>query len=228
MPSAGIRTHTPKALQLLGAAVLTAVVFAMAGSMAWWNAWAFLAFVAVLGWASARAIGKSPGLAEERRNAPSKASAWDLTVVRLLDLALPLMLVVGALDRRLGLLTRVPDTASVAAFAGMALATRVTYRAIVANPFFSSYVRIQVDRGHVVVAGGPYRVVRHPGYAGAALFNLLTPLALGSWMAAPVGACAALLLTYRTAREDAVLSTDLPGYAEYAAQVPKRLIPWLW
>jgi protein-S-isoprenylcysteine O-methyltransferase Ste14 len=37
--------------------------------------------------------------------------------------------------------------------------------AVVANPFFSEVVRIQTDRGHTVVSTGPYRFVRHPGYA---------------------------------------------------------------
>jgi protein-S-isoprenylcysteine O-methyltransferase Ste14 len=60
------------------------------------------------------------------------------------------------------------------------------------------------------------------------MFNLLVPLALGSWMAMPVGVCAALLLAYRTAKEDAILSTELPRYAVYAREVPSRLIPWVW
>ena len=89
-------------------------------------------------------------------------------------------------------------------------------------------MRIQEDRGHIVVSSGPYRVVRHPGYAGAVLFNLLAPPALGSWTAMIFGAGAAGLLIYRTAREDRVLTAELLGYAEYAKQVRRRLIPGLW
>jgi protein-S-isoprenylcysteine O-methyltransferase Ste14 len=149
-------------------------------------------------------------------------------VVRLLNLALPVMLVLAALNQRFTTLPLVPPAVSVAAFTGMIVAAAVTYRAIAVNPFFSSYIRVQEDRGHTVVAAGPYRFVRHPGYAGAVMFNLLVPMALGSWIAMPVGVCAALLLAYRTAKEDAILSRELPGYAEYAGEVPSRLIPWVW
>lgn len=38
--------------------------------------------------------------------------------------------------------------------------------AVVCNKYFSTVVRIQRERGHQVVTDGPYRYVRHPGYAG--------------------------------------------------------------
>jgi hypothetical protein len=31
------------------------------------------------------------------------------------------------------------------------------------NKFYGRFVRIQEDRGHTVITGGPYRCVRHPG-----------------------------------------------------------------
>src|SRR6266545_4897824 len=36
--------------------------------------------------------------------------------------------------------------------------------AMIANPFFSPVVRIQTERGHHLIAKGPYRLMRHPGY----------------------------------------------------------------
>jgi protein-S-isoprenylcysteine O-methyltransferase Ste14 len=229
MLSTSRHRETTKAVGLLlGRTVSIAAIFVIAGTLEWWNAWVFLAFITVLGWASSKAIGKSAGLVDERRAASSKARPWDLVVVRLLNLALPAMLVLAALNQRFTTLSPVSPTVSGAAFTGMAVAGAVTYHAIAVNPFFSSYIRVQEDRGHTVVAAGPYRFVRHPGYAGAVMFNLLVPLALGSWMAMPVGVCAALLLAYRTAKEDAILSTELPRYAVYAREVPSRLIPWVW
>jgi len=107
-------------------------------------------------------------------------------------------------------------------------ASVLTYRAMVVNPFFSSHVRIQSDRGHSVVGAGPYRFIRHPGYAGAAVVNCLMPFALGSWLAVLPGTGAATLLVWRTAREDRFLTRELPGYAQYAKRVRYRLIPAVW
>jgi protein-S-isoprenylcysteine O-methyltransferase Ste14 len=55
--------------------------------------------------------------------------------------------------------------------------------ATMANRFFSSAVRLQTDRGEVVVDSGPYRFVRHPGYTGAIPHLAFGSLALGSWLA---------------------------------------------
>jgi hypothetical protein len=52
--------------------------------------------------------------------------------------------------------------------------------ALAVNRFFSGVVRIQKDRGHVVCDRGPYRIVRHPGYAGNLLALPGLVLALGS------------------------------------------------
>ena len=45
------------------------------------------------------------------------------------------------------------------------------------NRFFSPVVRIQQERGHHLVTGGPYRFVRHPGYVAAIVLSLSSGLA---------------------------------------------------
>jgi protein-S-isoprenylcysteine O-methyltransferase Ste14 len=96
------------------------------------------------------------------------------------------------------------------------------------NRFFSSVVRIQKDRGHTVVEGGPYRFIRHPGYAGMSAFILATPLILGSyWAFAPAAATAAVTVL-RTAMEDWTLHNELDGYGDYARRVRYRLLPAIW
>jgi protein-S-isoprenylcysteine O-methyltransferase Ste14 len=218
-----------KAIVLLfGAATAVIGLFCIAGTVAWWNAWVFLVFITVLGAFTSRLIRNLPGLAEERRTAAAKARPWDLKLVKLINLALPAMVVVAAFSLRFRGLPDVPVAVSVAAFAAMIPAVMLTYRAIAANAFFSSHIRIQEDRGHYVVSAGPYGFVRHPGYAGSILFNLLVPLALGSWAALAPGFGAAVLLAYRTAKEDRVLLAELGGYAAYAQQVTCRLIPGVW
>jgi len=89
-------------------------------------------------------------------------------------------------------------------------------------------VRIQTDRGHVVCDGGPYRIVRHPGYAGNILPLLGIALALSSlWTLIPA-AMALVIAVIRTALEDRTLQEELPGYKEYARRVRYRLFPGIY
>jgi protein-S-isoprenylcysteine O-methyltransferase Ste14 len=97
-----------------------------------------------------------------------------------------------------------------------------------ANRFLSGRARIQSERGHKVVQHGPYRFVRHPLYAARIISLVGTALTLGSWIALVPAVLNALLLVLRTALEDRLLTTELPGYREYATHVPARLVPGLW
>ena len=75
---------------------------------------------------------------------------------------------------------------------------------------------------------GPYRFIRHPGYAGGLTFNLFVPVSLGSlWALLPVLAMSALTLR-RTSLEDRTLHLKLRGYREYAGRTRWRLIPGIW
>ncbi len=96
------------------------------------------------------------------------------------------------------------------------------------NKFFEPTVRIQTDRGQTVIDGGPYAIVRHPGYVGGILFFLSTPLSLGSLWGLIPAVLASLALIVRTRWEDQTLQASLPGYQEYTARVRYRLIPGLW
>jgi protein-S-isoprenylcysteine O-methyltransferase Ste14 len=92
-----------------------------------------------------------------------------------------------------------------------------------------SYSRtLRVEEAQHIVERGPYRLVRHPGYAGSLLIwtgFALTPRSL------PVVAVVAGLLGVayhqRVAAEEALLRRDLPGYAAYTKRT-KRLIPFVW
>lgn len=97
-----------------------------------------------------------------------------------------------------------------------------------ANPFFETVVRIQHERGHVTVTGGPYAFIRHPGYVGAVGVGLAMLLILRTpWALAPAILGGAVIVV-RTALEDRFLQAQLEGYADYARRVRYRLIPGLW
>jgi protein-S-isoprenylcysteine O-methyltransferase Ste14 len=96
------------------------------------------------------------------------------------------------------------------------------------NKFFEVTVRIQTDRGHLVIDTGPYAIVRHPGYVGFMLFFAGSALCLGSLWALVPASLTSCLLVLRTKWEDRTLQAELPGYKEYAQRVRHRLIPGMW
>jgi protein-S-isoprenylcysteine O-methyltransferase Ste14 len=100
--------------------------------------------------------------------------------------------------------------------------------AVICNRFFSTFARIQDDRGHHIVTHGPYQTIRHPGYAGTILAAIALPLALGSLWALIPAVVGAAGFVVRTALEDATLQQELAGYSAYANRVKYKLIPGLW
>lgn len=99
---------------------------------------------------------------------------------------------------------------------------------IATNPYADAVVRIQPERGHRVISTGPYRIVRHPMYAGTILMYPATALMLGSGCAIGVAGAILVVIIWRTAEEDRFLQRELPGYAEFAARTRYRLIPRVW
>jgi protein-S-isoprenylcysteine O-methyltransferase Ste14 len=153
---------------------------------------------------------------------------WDRVLAAFYTLVGPAILVIGGLDQRFGWSGSFPLTVPVVAGVVMALGYGLFSWAMASNPFFSTVVRIQTDRGHTVATGGSYRFVRHPGYAGGLATILATPFLLGSWPALiPAGALVGILIV-RTILEDRTLHRELPGYVEYAGRVRYRLLPGLW
>jgi len=96
------------------------------------------------------------------------------------------------------------------------------------NAFAVTVVRLQNERHHVVVDTGVYGVVRHPMYAGSPFVHVGLSLWLGSYAAALFAVIPLGLLMVRIALEERFLRRELPGYHEYAARVPFRVLPGIW
>ena len=208
------------------------VLLLCGGDLGWWQAWLYslLIFAAGIGgrmWAEQR----HPGLMAERQNLEKikNAKAWDKVLAPLMAVSIgfPLVIVAG-LDHRYNWSPELPPWLMVIGFVLISLGYAFAVWAMAENRFFSSVVRIQTDRGHVVCDSGPYQFMRHPGYAG----NIFPPfgivLALGSvWTLIP--AVVALVITViRTVLEDQALQEELPGYRDYARRVRYRLIPGIY
>jgi len=114
------------------------------------------------------------------------------------------------------------------ALAIFALALSLMIWAMRVNRFFSTVIRLQEDRGHELVTGGPYRWVRHPGYTAGFLLCLTSGIALDSRLSVLVGVACMPLLLRRTLAEDRFLKGNLKGYSVYAGAVSYRLVPGIW
>jgi len=206
-----------------------AVIFVAAGRLDWLWAWMLVALFEVnVILLAVLFIPTRPELLAERSRLQAGTKRWDLLLAPLMAYAPLYTAVVAALDFRWGWSPPFPLAVHLAALAVLVAASALTAWAMHANPFFAATVRIQADRGHDVVSGGPYRLVRHPGYLGSAAFAVALPPMLGSqWALLPaaVGLFACLL---RTELEDQTLRRELPGYADYARRVRWRLVPGLW
>ena len=74
---------------------------------------------------------------------------------------------------------------------------------------------------------GPYRIVRHPLYAGEIVSALGLALAAGTAPAFALWVSLILMQSYRAFREEQVLLQALPGYREYRARTA-ALVPGLF
>ena len=194
----------------------------------WWEAWAFAA-VSVLSFAVSRALAarRHPDLLAERARLMrhDDAKPWDKVLSPLVALGSGLIPLVAGIQALAGAPAAFSLPVKLLALALIVAGYAWGSYALTENRFFSGVVRIQTDRGHTVVSSGPYRWMRHPGYAGAILAYLATPLLLdSSWAFAPAVLITAALVI-RTALEDATLQAELPGYRDYASRVRYRLLP---
>ena len=87
---------------------------------------------------------------------------------------------------------------------------------------------VEIAEGQTVVSTGPYAVVRHPMYAGAILFLVGAPIALGSWWGLLFTLLFIVGFVWRLLNEEKFLRTNLPGYVEYISEVRYRLVPNIW
>ncbi len=86
--------------------------------------------------------------------------------------------------------------------------------------------RVTLKEDHELIKRGPYRVVRHPIYAGVLLMILGTAVLVGR-----VGAFVVLLFCFfglwvKLRQEEILLSKHLPGYPEYMRRT-KALVPFV-
>src|SRR5262249_55616438 len=157
-----------------------AALFAAAGTVAIPSFWVYLAIFALVMIVSFAAL--DPDVLRERRRPGGKNPPLSL---RIFSLVLFMHWIVAGLDRgRFHWSDEVPGWLQGVCLFTVAAGYALALWAMRVNPFFSSVIRIQTDRGQHVVTTGPYAFVRHPGYTAGILIIAASGPALGSWLAA--------------------------------------------
>ncbi len=204
---------------------LSLLLFVPAPGVNWLAGWLYLLLYAA--WSAlniALLASRSPALLFLREaERPAAGETWDKLFMFVGGVLLAGLLLVCALEA-------VPSAGltflSAAGFLCLCAAYGLFTWALVSNRFAIGVVALQ--QGQVPVDKGPYGAVRHPLYLAAIVFFVCTPAALGSTGGFLPGGLLAAAVGARTALEDRMLLRSLPGYREYAARVPYRLLPGFW
>jgi protein-S-isoprenylcysteine O-methyltransferase Ste14 len=217
--------------QMIAALLLFgAILFLAAGRLDWTAGWVYLGLNAFTQILSATVLIRRQGeMLAERSQVRAGTKGWDrILAPGIVIIGTLAVLVTAGLDTRFGwggsLNVGLWSAGVVVAF----LSQVFVLWAMASNPFFALTVRIQDDRGQTVIHSGPYRLVRHPGYAGSLVYNLVVPLVLGSWWTYVPALLTAGLIIIRTRLEDRTLLDELAGYSGYTANVRYRLVPGVW
>jgi protein-S-isoprenylcysteine O-methyltransferase Ste14 len=204
--------------------LIALALFLSAGTLSYWQAWAYLCVAAVSSIPLTLYMIKDPILLENRTKAGPSAEQRLIQKIIVLCAGLPgiAAFIVPGLDHRFGWAS-MPPWLSLAGDLLILLSMWMVYRVFKENSFASATVEIGKD--HKVISSGPYAIVRNPMYSSAAVYFIGMSLALGSYWGIIPSVLTILGLVARLFDEEKFLAKNLPSYAEYCAKVRSHLIP---
>lgn len=205
--------------------ILGMVFFLSAGTMTYYEAWAYLFTISlpmlIFGIFMFR---HDPEFLERRMKTEEKRKEQKL-IQKAAVLPFLLVYLLPGLDKRFGW----SDLPFSTALLGLALAL-LGYLLILYVFMTNSYASrvVEVAEGQRVITTGPYALVRHPMYVGVIFFYGVTPIALGSFWAMIPSLLIIPILVFRIKDEEKELLENLAGYREYTQKVKYRLLPFVW
>ncbi len=215
--------------QLIGALLFFSIIFISAGTINYIPGLVYVAIGLLMFVLNYTLLKPGKELFDERSKPGAGTLKWDKVLLVLMLLSTLSVYVVSGLDS--GRFGWSPELPRGLFYAGIVLTASGQLIFLVAqkqNSFFSSTVRIQTDREHVVCETGLYSFVRHPGYLGSIIQAAGFPLLFRScWCTVPASLLI-ILHIIRTYNEDLLLRDELTGYTEYANKTRYRIIPYLW
>ena len=205
--------------------VLIAMLFLSAGTLAFWEAWVYLAVLFIpMMFVLAYLLKNNPELLERRMRLKEKESAQKL-IITLAFFSFFFAFFLPGFDKRFEW-SHVPVGVVIIADILVLLGYGIVFLVFRENPHASRIV--EVERDQKVISSGPYALIRHPMYLGQSLMFIFSPLALGSYWAVIPALGIVFLLVARILDEERVMIRDLEGYREYMQKTVYRLIPGVW
>lgn len=210
---------------LSGFFIFSFLLFLPAGTVAYWQAWVYMAVLFtpmffVMGYL----FKNDPALLERRIRMKEKEKLQKLFIA-LLTPSFITFFVVPGLDFRFSW-SSVPLWLIIIADVLVLLGYLFFFLVLRENSYASRI--IEVEKGQKVITTGPYTLVRHPMYLSILVMYGVTPLALGSYWALLAILPLPFLLAARISNEEEVLKKNLPGYKAYVKKVRYRLIPFIY
>ncbi len=208
-----------------GVVIIGLLLFAPAGTLAWWQGWLFMGILFVpMFVAGLVMMRKAPDLLRKRLDAKEEESE-QRTVLALSALMFVAAFVVAGLGIRFGWI----ELPSWVTWVGVVifLVSYALYAEVMRENAYLSRT-IEVQEGQHVVDTGMYGIVRHPMYSVTLFLFLSMPLVLGSPFSFIIMLFYLPIIIKRIRNEEEVLAVGLEGYEEYMTRVKWRLVPHVW
>ncbi|VVB66716.1 Phospholipid methyltransferase [Candidatus Gugararchaeum adminiculabundum] len=205
--------------------ILALMFFLPAGTLDYWQAWAYCAVLFIPMIFVIAYFLKYDQALLERRMMYKEKEAKQKSIIKMSYIFFIFGFLLPGFDHRYGW-SHIPPEISIAADVFIFLGYMLIFLTFKENSYASRI--IQVEKNQKVISTGPYAIVRHPMYVGALAMWVLSPIALGSLIAFILFLPVIAIIILRIFNEEDLLRKQLPGYNEYCQKVRYRLIPFVW
>jgi protein-S-isoprenylcysteine O-methyltransferase Ste14 len=207
--------------------VISLALFLSAGTLAYWQAWTYLAVALLASVPYVKLMLKDPVLRKGRTKLGPLAEKRPIQKIIVALSGLPgiALFIVPGLDYRFHW-SSVPFGLTLAGDVLIFVSMWIVYRAVKENSF--GWATIEVSENQKVISTGPYAIVRNPMYASALVYFIGMSLALGSYWSLLPAALTTFGLVWRLFDEEKFLSANLSGYKEYCTKVRWHLVPGIF